>query len=75
MMTMPYSTEIQINLRTVSSCCTGAMPVAPRKITPTRSQKCVYTVDGNSDPTMCVNNVKSQEGCNVRGKPQYGVHY
>ena len=75
MMTMPCSTGIQINLRTVSSCYTGAMPVAPRKITPTRSQKCVSTVGGNSDPTMNVNNIESREGCNVRGKPQYGVHY
>ena len=75
MMTMPYSTEIQINLRTVSSCCTGVMPVAPRKITPTLSQKCVSTVGGNSDPTMDVNNIESREGCDVRRKPQYGVHY
>ena len=75
MMTTPCSTGTQINLRTVSSCCTGAMPVAPRKITLARSQKCVSTVGGNSDPTMDVNNIESQEGCNVRREPQYGVHY
>ena len=69
MTTTPCSTGTQINLRTVSSCYTGVMPVAPRKITPTLSQKCVSTVGGNSDPTMNVNNIKSKEGCNVRKEP------
>ena len=72
MMTTPCSTEIQINSRTADSTSTGAMPVAHRKKTQTRNQKCVSTAGGNSDqiiPTL------AQRGTDVWREPQEDVYY